>query len=257
MEEVEVLFALRSNGAKVTDISKKCNSLYTSELSFYEPPPPTVGKDNAIQFKNINSTMLVNKDINPEMKRRQAPFFYIDKNIPWTCCAWVKVKKTYSYGTLFNGGRARSYQRLSLFCSNTDPTHPNVNIVTDGGWPIAVCPTENIDMVNNWTHVAFVRHEPNRYSIYINGVRKYNGPVNRVDDWDFGSTKYVGIFIEAEGDGNSAMMGSLYDFTFIRGKALWDSESFTLPTDYVLNEYNIPVGTTIPPLVPPLGVKVY
>ena len=39
MEEVEVLFALRSNGAKVTDISKKCNSLYTSELSFYEPPP--------------------------------------------------------------------------------------------------------------------------------------------------------------------------------------------------------------------------
>ena len=52
MEEVEVLLALRSDGTRVTDISKKCNTLYTKELSFYEPPPPTVGKGNAIQFKN-------------------------------------------------------------------------------------------------------------------------------------------------------------------------------------------------------------
>ena len=40
MEEVEVLLALRSDGTRVTDISKKCNSLYTEGLSLYEPPPP-------------------------------------------------------------------------------------------------------------------------------------------------------------------------------------------------------------------------
>jgi len=34
--------------------------------------------------------------------------------------------------------------------------------------------------------------------------------------------------------------------TFIRGKDLWNTETFTLPTDYVIDEYNIPIGTTVP-----------
>lgn len=102
-------------------------------------------------------------------------------------------------------------------------------------------------MGNNWTHIAFVRHQPNLYSIYINGARKYHGGVNVIDDWDFGSTRYACIFQEGHGDSNSAMWGYLYDFTFIRGKALWTTESYPLPTDYILNEYNIPIGTNIEP----------
>lgn len=124
MKEVEVLFALRSDGSKLYDISKKGNVLKPNDQLGFSITPP-INKDSAIEIKDgVSHPIVYNLDINPQMKALQAPFFYINKDIPWTCCSWVKVTSTQPYGTLFNGGRARSYQRLSLFCGNTDVNRP-------------------------------------------------------------------------------------------------------------------------------------
>lgn len=244
MLPVEVLLALRSDGNKLYDVSKKSNIIYTSSTKTDCNVNGPLAKDKAVKIAYDGDSLLINwepKGFPKRFAKKLKPYWYIDKSIPWTCCAWVKITDTQPYGTLMSGGRAISYERLSLFCQHFAP-----NVITTGSWPSSITPNQSLDKTK-WYHVAFVKHPgppDNLYSIYLDGNRLFNGTSNAIVDWDF-NTYGISIFSETRGDGNAAMEGEMYDFTFIRGLDLWKDASYTLPTDYVIDEYNIPVGTAV------------
>lgn len=245
MQPIEVLLALRCDGEKVYDVSGKCNRIFIEKnydnpsvnITFDKDGP--IAKGKALYKPIRTSHIFINTEISTKRRDALKPYWIMDEDVPWTCCAWINIEASDPYGTLINGGRVVSYQRLSTSCSTVGP-----NIITTGGWPTAN--VHNMLDYNKWYHIAFVKHSKTSYSIYINGKREWTGPVDNPNQkWDF-ATRGMGILTEYNGDNNSSISGKLYDMTFIRGKDLWNTETFTLPTDYVIDEYNIPIGTTVP-----------
>ena len=146
----------------------------------------------------------------------------------WTFSAWImplNANGRFGYATLFNGNRARRYQRLSVFYEN-DPnrniyySHQSSTVYEHSEKPL---PAYEI-MDGNWHHVAFT-HDDNSmiYTFYDGELIKTEQETEDID-W-----RQMRVLVEGNGDNNSWSTGYYDDITFIKGRTLW-TEDFEPPT---------------------------
>jgi hypothetical protein len=146
----------------------------------------------------------------------------------WTFSAWImplNANGRFGYATLFNGNRARRYQRLSVFYEN-DPnrniyySHQSSTVYEHSEKPL---PASEI-MDGNWHHVAFT-HDDNStiYTFYDGELIKIEQETEDID-W-----RQMRVLLEGNGDNNSWCTGYYDDITFIKGRTLW-TEDFKPPT---------------------------